>query len=238
MHNIYTLFKRELKGYFNSAIAYICITVFLVTVNWMFFRVFFFEGQAHLRNFFSLIPWVFLFFVPAVTMRLWAEEKKSGTFEVLMTLPVKDYEVVLGKYLASYLFLLITLALTGGIPITLAYLGNPDWGPVIGGYLGLLLMGGVYLAIGIFCSSLTQNQIVAFIVSVACSFILFILGENLVLFAVADFLVPFFQYLGLNRHFASIARGVIDSRDIIYYVSVITFFLYLNIRSLESRKWR
>lgn len=236
MHNIYTIFKRELKGYFNSAIAYICITVFLVLVNWLFFRSFFLGGQAHLRNFFSLIPWVFLFFVPAITMRLWAEEKKSGTFEILMTLPVKDYEVVLGKFLASYFFLFVTLALTIGIPISAAYLGNPDWGPIIGGYLGLLLMGGVYLAIGLFCSSLTLNQIVAFITSIGVSFALFIVGENMVLFALPDYLVPFFEYLGLNTHFTSISRGVIDSRDIIYYVSAISFFLYLNVRALESRK--
>ena len=236
MNNIYTIFKRELKGYFNSAIAYICITVFLVLVNWLFFRVFFIEGQANLRNFFGLIPWIFLFFVPAITMRLWAEEKKLGTFEILMTLPVKDYEVVLGKFLASYLFLLLALALTIGIPITAAYLGNPDWGPIIGGYLGLLLMGGVYLAIGLFCSSLTLNQIVAFIISIAVCFALFIMGENIVLFSLPDFLVPSFEYLGLANHFTSISRGVIDSRDIIYYLSVIYFFLYLNVRALESRK--
>jgi ABC-2 type transport system permease protein len=238
MHNIYAIFKRELKGYFNSAIAYICITVFLVLVNWLFFRVFFFEGQAHLRNFFSLVPWVFLFFIPAITMRLWAEEKKLGTFEILMTLPVRDYEVVLGKFLASYLFLLITLILTFGIPASVAYLGDPDWGPVIGGYLGLLLMGGVYLAVGLFCSSLTLNQIVAFIISVTLSFALFIMGENIVLFALPDWLVAPVEYLSLNTHFASISRGVIDSRDVIYYLSAIFFFLYLNVRSLESRKWR
>jgi ABC-2 type transport system permease protein len=236
MNNIYTIFKRELKGYFNSAIAYICITVFLVLVKWLFFRVFFIEGQANLRNFFGLIPWIFLFFVPAITMRLWAEEKKLGTFEILMTLPVKDYEVVLGKFLASYLFLLLALALTIGIPITAAYLGNPDWGPIIGGYLGLFLMGGVYLAIGLFCSALTLNQIVAFIISIAVSFALFIMGDNIVLFSLPDFLVPSFEYLGLANHFTSISRGVIDSRDIIYYLSVIYFFLYLNVRALESRK--
>ncbi len=238
MNHVFAIFKREFKGYFNSAIAYICITVFLVLVNWLFFRGFFIENQANLRQFFRLIPWVFLFFVPAITMRLWAEEKKLGTYEILMTLPVKDYEVVLGKFLASYMFLFITIALTIGIPITAACLGNPDWGPIIGGYLGILLMGGVYLAIGIFCSSLTLNQIVAFIISVTISFALFIVGGNIVLFAVPNFLVPLFEYLGLANHFDSISRGVIDSRDIIYYLSVMFFFLYLNVRTLESRKWR
>ncbi len=237
MNPIFAIFKRELKEYFNSAIAYICITVFLVLVNWLFFRGFFIEGQANLRQFFNLIPWIFLFFIPAITMRLWAEEKRLGTYEILMTLPVKDYEVVLGKFLASYMFLFITIALTIGIPITVAYLGDPDWGPIIGGYVGILLMGGVYLAIGLFCSSLTLNQIVAFIISITLAFVLFIIGENIVLFAIPNFLVPSFEYLGLANHFDNISSGVIDSRDIIYYLSLIFFFLYLNVRTLESRKW-
>jgi len=238
MRNILTIMRRELKGYFNSPIAYICITVFLVLVNWLFFRVFFVEGQASLRSFFALIPWVFLFFIPAVTMRLWAEEMRQGTFEVLMTLPVKDYEAVLGKYLAGLVFLLITLGFTFTVPLTVAYLGKPDWGPIWGGYLGLLLMGAAFLAIGAFASCLTVNQIVAFILGIAISFALFILGENIVLFALPDFLVPVAEFLGLSSHFQSISRGVVDSRDILYYLSLIGFFLYLNVRTLESRKWR
>ncbi len=235
MSNIFTIFRRELKGYFNSPIAYICITVFLVLANGLFLRTFFIEGQASLRGFFALVPWIFLFFIPAVAMRLWAEEKKLGTFEMLMTLPVKNYEAVLGKYLAGFLLLFITLGLTITLPVTLAYLGQPDWGPVLGGYAGLLFMGGAYLAIGIFASSVTVNQIVAFILGIAISFGLFIMGEGIVLFSLPEPLVPIFEFMGLNTHFLSIARGVIDSRDIIYYMSVISLFLFLTVRAIERR---
>ncbi len=235
---ISTLIKKELASYFNSPVAYICITVFLVTTNWLFFRFFFVENQAEMRYFFGVLPWIYLFFVPALTMRLWAEEKRAGTFEVLLTLPVKDYELVLGKFGASFLFLSLVLGLTFTIPATVAYLGNPDWGPIIGGYLGLLLVGGVYLSIGSFASSLTKNQIIAFILGVVFPFILLMLGDNLFLFSLPASLVPLFKYLGLGSHFESITKGVIDSRDIVYYCSLIFFFLYINIRSLESRYWK
>jgi len=236
MYNILTILYRELKGYFNSAIAYICVTVFLALVNGLFLRIFFVEDEASLRSFFAIVPWIFLFFIPAVTMRLWAEEKKLGTFELLMTLPVRDYEAVLGKYLASFLLLLITLGLTASLPVTLAYLGEPDWGPIIGGYTGLLFMGGAYLAIGIFASSVTVNQIVAFILGSAISFGLFILGENMVLFALPESWAPILEFMGLNTHFLSISRGVMDSRDVIYYLSVISLFLFLTVRAIESRR--
>jgi ABC-2 type transport system permease protein len=190
-----------------------------------------------MRGYFTLLPWIFLFFIPAVTMRLWAEEKKLGTIEVLMTLPVNDYEVIIGKYLAAYLFLALTILLSISLPITLVILGGTDLGPIIGGYLGALLMGGAYLAIGLFASSLSENQIVAFILGIAFCFGLFIIGENFVLMAIPARFAALFSYLGLGTHFESIGRGVIDTRDIIYYLSVIGFFIFLNIRSLESRKW-
>ena len=237
MRNIVAIFKKEFRAYFDSPIAYIFITAFLICSMWIFFKGFFLIGQVLMRGYFSLLPWLFLFFVPAVTMRLWAEEKKLGTIEVLMTLPVNDYEVILGKYLAAYLFLGLTVLLSISLPITLAILGEPDLGPIIGGYLGALLMGGAYLAIGLFASSLSENQIVAFIMGIVFCFGLFIVGENFVLMAVPSRLAPIFSYLGLGSHFESIGRGIIDTRDIIYYVSVIGFFLFLNIRSLESRKW-
>lgn len=237
MRNILALFKKEFRAYFDSPIAYIFITAFLISSMWIFFRGFFLVGQTVMRGYFSLLPWLFLFFVPAITMRLWAEEKKIGTLEVLMTLPVKDYEVILGKYLAAYLFLSLTILLSITLPITLALLGGPDLGPIIGGYLGALLMGGAYLAIGLFSSSLTENQIIAFILGIFFCFCLFIIGENFVLMALPSKLASFFSYLGLGYHFQSIGRGIIDTRDFIYYLSVIGFFLFLNIRSLESRKW-
>jgi len=184
------------------------------------------------------MPWMFLFFVPAITMRLWAEEKKLGTMEILMTMPVRDHEVVLGKFCASFAFLILTVALSFPLAITVLALGDPDGGPIIGSYLGVLLMGGAYLAIGLFISSLTENQIIAFIVSIVVIFGLILIGEDIVLFSVPEFFVPIFSYLSLGGHFDSIGRGVIDSRDLIYYFSVIGFFLYLNVRKLETGKWK
>jgi ABC-2 type transport system permease protein len=242
MRNFYAILKKEFKSYFNLPIAYIYITVFLVLSNWLFLRVFFIAGQASMRNFFGFMPWMFLFFVPAITMRLWAEEKKLGTMEVLMTLPVRDYQVVLGKFFASFCFLILTVGLSFPLVITVAVLANPDpgvdFGPIIGSYLGVLLMGGAYLAIGLFISSLTENQIIAFIISIVVIFALIIVGEDIVLFSVPDPLVPIFDYLSLGKHFDSISRGVIDSRDLVYYFSMIGFFLYLNVRKLETGKWK
>ena len=170
-------------------------------------------------------------------MRSWAEEKKVKTLELLLTWPVSDVEVVAGKFLASFCFLGLSILLSLTIPVTIAILGNPDLGPVAGGYLGALLMGAAYLAIGLWVSSLTENQIVAFIVGVVVTFVMFIVGSPFVTMAAPSRLVPVLTYIGLGSHFDSIGRGVIDSRDIVYYLSVISFFLFLNVRSLESRKW-
>jgi ABC-2 type transport system permease protein len=238
MKTILTIFWKEFRGYFNSPIAYIFIISFLVFTNWLFFKGFFLMNQSSLRSFFSILPWVFLFLAPAVTMRSWAEEKKLGTIELLMTLPVKDYEVVLGKFLAGFIFLIVTLLCTFPLPLTVMLVGNPDIGPIWGGYAGAFLMGGAYLAIGCFASSLTENQIVAFIIAIFLSFTLLIIGENLVIMNLPTALVPVFTFLGLGAHFESIGRGVIDSRDIIYYISIIGFFLFLNGLSVESRKWK
>ena len=238
MNNIAAIFKKEFRSYFNSPIAYIFITFFLAISAWFFFRSFFIVNQAELRGYFGLMPWLFLLFIPAVTMKLWAEEKKIGTVEILMTLPIKDYEVVIGKYLASFALLAVTVIFSFSLPMTVAYLGNPDSGPIVGGYIGLILMGGAYLSIGLLASTLTENQIVAFILGIVMSFVLLIIGEDIVLFNAPNWVVPIFSYLGLGAHFSSILRGVIDSRDLIYYLSVIGFFIYLSVLSLESRKWR
>ena len=238
MRNILTIFQKEFKSYFNSPIAYIFIITFILFSSWLFFRTFFLIGQAHLRSLFSIFPWLFLILAPSITMRAWAEEKKMGTIEVLMTLPLKDYEVVLGKFLASFFFMFTTVVLTFPLAITVYSLGIPDTGSIIGGYIGAVLMGGAYLAIGLFCSSLTNNQIVAFIISTVSCFILLIIGEDIVLMSAPDTVVPLFSYLGLGTHFESISRGVIDSRDLLYYFSTIGFFLFLNTLALESRKWK
>ena len=191
-----------------------------------------------MRGFFGLMPWIFLFFIPAVTMKLWAEEKKIGTIEILMTLPIRDYEVVIGKFLACLALFAVTILLTLVIPFSVMYLGSPDVGTLITGYIGLLLMGGAYIAIGFFASTLTENQIVAFIIGIAICFALLLIGEDIVLFKTPNWLFPIFSYLGLGAHYSSILRGVLDSRDIIYYLSVIGFFLYLSTLAVESRKGR
>lgn len=233
-----SILRKEFRSYFSSPTGFVFLTAFLILSSWMFFRVFFIVGQASLRPFFTIMPWLFLFFVPAAAMRMWAEERKLGTDEILLTLPVRDSEVVLGKFLAGLVFLAVAIGLTFALPLTVALLGNPDPGPIIGGYVGVLLLGAAYLSIGLYASSLTENQIVAFIVAISVSFALFIIGEDIVLIAVPKWMAPTLRYLGLGQHFASIARGVIDSRDLIYYASVICFFLYLNVRTVESRKWR
>ena len=238
MQNINIIFKKEIRSYFNSPIAYIFITFFLGISSWLFFQTFFFSNQAEMRGFFGLMPWIFLFFIPAVTMKLWAEEKKMGTAEILMTLPIRDYEVVIGKFLASFGLLAVSVLFSLGIPISVAILGDPDGGTIVCGYLGLLLMGGAYLAIGMFASTLTENQIIAFIIGITTCFVLLIIGTDYVLFSAPDWLYPIFSYLGLGVHYSSILRGVIDSRDIIYYLSIMGFFLYISTLMVESRKWR
>ena len=238
MRNINAIFKKEFRSYFNSPIAYIFMTVFLGISSWLFFRTFFITAQAEMRGLFGLMPWIFLFFIPAVTMKLWAEEKKIGTAEILMTLPIRDYEVVLGKFFASFGLLAVTALFSLCIPISVAIVGDPDGGTIICGYLGLLLMGAAYLSIGLFASTLTENQIVGFILGICACFLLLIIGEEIVLFSTPNWLYPIFSYLGLGTHYSSILRGVIDSRDIIYYLTIIGFFLYLSTRSVESRKWR
>ncbi len=234
---IFAIFKKEFRSYFVSPVAYVMITIFLIVSNWLFFNTYFLDKEASMRLFIARMPWIFLFFIPAITMRIWAEEKKLGTIELLMTLPIKDYEAVIGKFISSFAFLVLCLILTFSVPATVAYTGNPDWGPVIGGYLGALLMGTAYLSLGLFISSITENQIIAFIIAIMISFVFLIIGDNFVLYSVPYFLVPLFEYLGFGSHFMSISRGVIDSRDLIYYFSFIFFFIFLNIRSVESRKW-
>jgi len=236
LQKIYTLFKKELFGYFNSPIAYIFIAVFLIVGNWLFFNSFFVLGQADMRNYFILLPWIFLFLTPAITMRVWAEEKRSGTIEFLLTLPITDWQAVLGKFLSALAFLAVALLLTSSIPITVASLGNADLGPIIGSYLGAIFMGAAYLSIGLFISALTKNQIIAFIASIAVCFVLFFIGNNFIVMTAPQFLAPLLQFLGLGAHFDSIARGVIDTKDIIYYLSVIWLFLWLNKQIIELRK--
>lgn len=235
MSKVYTIFKRELKAYFNSPIAYIVITVFLLISGWFSSASLFLVNQATLRGAFGIIPLILVFFVPAITMRLISEERKSGTIELLVTMPVKDLDIILGKFLAALALLAVAILLTLTYATAVSVLGDLDPGPVIGGYLGLLLMGAAYLSIGVFASSLTENQIVAFIIGFLVVFALFMIDQ--ILMFVPASLVSFFEYLSIDYHFANISRGVIDTRDLVYYLSVTFFALLLATRSLESRKW-
>lgn len=232
---IYPIFKKELKSYFVSPVAYIVLTVFLLISGWFFSSSFFLINQATLRGGFSIIPIIFIFFAPAITMRLIAEEKKSGTIELLVTMPVRDSEIILGKFFAALALLSVAVLLTFPYAIIVSFLGDLDWGPVIGGYLGLILMGAAYLAIGLFASTLTENQVVAFIIGLFFVFTLFMLDK--VLIFVPQGLVSILEYLSIEYHFTNISRGVIDSRDIIYYLSLIIFTLFLAIRGLGNRRW-
>ena len=233
--NVGTIFQKELRSYFNSAVAYVVIVVFLAIVGWVYTSSMFLVNVASLRIMFEWIPLVFLFVVPAVTMRLLAEEKKGGTIELLTTKPLHDWEIVAGKFLAAWALIGIALLPTLIYYITVAFLGDIDNGPVIGGYLGLLLMAGVYVAIGLLASSLTENQIVAFIIGLLMMFAFYMMDKILIF--VPDFMTSVVEYLGIDFHFANIARGVIDSRDVVYFGSVLGFTLYLSVVSLERRKW-
>lgn len=235
---IWTLFKKELMSYFNSPIAYIFIGVFLVVGNWLFFSSFFVAQEASMRNYFSLLPWIFLFLSPAVTMRLWAEERKSGTIEFLLTLPVTNWQVVLAKFFGALAFMFLTLLLSISIPVSVSFLGRMDMGPVIGGYLGALFLAGAYLSLGLFISSFTKNQIIAFVLGLVACFIFFIIGADFILISLPNFWAGLFSFLGLGSHFDNIARGVIDTKDVVYYLSFIFLFLWLNAEIVKKRAWK
>jgi ABC-2 type transport system permease protein len=228
--------RREIRTYFNSPVAYIVVPAFTIITGVLFFMQLFVEKQADLRGFFGIMPLMFMFLAPALTMRLLADEKASGTLELLITLPVRDWEIVVGKFLAALFLLCTALGLTLAFAITVRSLGPLDRGPAIGGYLGLVLMGGAFLAIGLMASSFTRNSIVSFIVAFAISFVLYLIGK------VTQFVPPSLQavtsFLSIDGHFDNISRGVIDSRDVVYYFSMIGVSLLIATLSLESRKWR
>jgi ABC-2 type transport system permease protein len=228
--------KRELRTYFNSPVAYIVVTVFMLLAGYLFWNTVFIERQAEMRGYFGLMPMLFTFIIPAITMRLLAEEKHTGTLELLITMPIRDWEVVVGKFLAAVGLLAALLLLTMVYAFTLAAIGPVDKGPAYGGFLGLLLMGSAYAAIGVMASSLTRNQIVAFILAFAISFGLYLFGR--VVQIVPPTLQPLVAFLSIDNHFEAISRGVIDTRDVFYYLSVIAVSLVVATVSLESRKWK
>ena len=219
-----TVGKREFKSYFFSPVAYIISTIFLVITGWFFFSTFFLAGRADMRDFFSLLPMILAFIIPAITMRVFSEEYRSGSFEILATLPLSEGDIVGGKYLASLSLSMIMMAPTIFYALSISLIGNLDWGPVIGGYLGALLLAGAFTAIGIFASSLTQNQIIAFIISVSICFFLAVVDKMLLV--IPPVLRGIFQNIGSGYHFASISKGVLDSRDLLYFFTVIFLGLY------------
>jgi ABC-2 type transport system permease protein len=242
MRNILAIFKRELEAYFATPVAYVFIVIFLFLNGIFTFYLgdFYERNQADLEPFFQFHPWLYLFLIPAISMRLWAEERKTGTIELLMTLPVSLAQAVLGKFLAAWCFTAIALALTFPIWITVNYLGDPDNTVILAGYLGSLLMAGGFLAIGSCISALTKNQVIAFVVSVVICFAFILSGFPIVL----DFfrawapqaLVEAISSFSFLTHFYSIRRGVIDLRDVIYFATLMAFWLYANTVVIEAKK--
>lgn len=242
MNDIKIIMNREFKAYFYSPIAYVFGIIFILLNSGIFMFHFFFYGNASMREFFSILPITLaLIFIPAVSMRLWSEEKKLGTIELLMTSPMSSRDIVLGKFLASFLFYLVALAGTLVIPIMLFILGKPDFGPIFGGYLGSILLGGFFLSIGIFISGFFDDQIVSLIItSLSCGFLALIGWQYvpMVIDGWFDGLGEFFyNYIGITRHFNDIERGVIDIRSIIYFLSFTGLFLTLNVKYLDGRKY-
>lgn len=224
MRQVKHIFKKEFSVYFISPIAYIVISIFLLMTGWFFFTTFFLYNQANLRNFFDLLPIIFSFVVPAITMRLFSEELNVGSHEILLTMPVTFRDVVLGKFMAAVVFIAAMLLPTLAYPITVSFLGQLDWGPVAGGYIGAILLGAAFSAIGLFASSLTRNQIIAFIIGMTICFSLTLIDK--MLFFLPQSMLGVLVYLGADFHFENISKGIIDSRDILYFLSVSFLALY------------
>ena len=242
MKPILPIIKRELLSYFRSPVAYVFIIIFLVSTagtTW-YLGNFFESNEASLELFFFFHPWLYLILIPAVGMRLWAEDRRQGTIEILLTLPVGLGTAVLGKFLAAWLFIGAALALTFPMAITTAYLGDPDWGVLLTGYLGSFLMGGAYLAISCFTSSLTKNQVVSFITSFMVCLVLVLLGWGVLTRTLNDlfpmWLADLISQFSFTTHFNGIRRGLIDLRDVIYFLSIIGAMLMANVMVLENKK--
>lgn len=242
MRSTLVIFRRELASYFSTPLAYVFIVIFLASSGAFTFYLgnIFQRGQADLQSFFQYHPWLYLFLIPAVAMRLWSEERKTGTIELLMTLPVSTTEAVLGKFLAAWAFIAIALVLTFPIWLTVNYLGDPDNGIIVASYVGSLVMAGSYLAIGACVSALTKNQVIAFIVAVVVCFLFLTSGLEIVLAFFRNWAPPFvvdaIASMSFLTHFSSVTRGVIDLKDVIFFGSVIGIALYVNVAFIEIKK--
>lgn len=238
MNRVITLAKKELNSYFNVPLGYVVAGVFLIASGYLFTQNFFLYSQATMRSFFSMMPLVLLFILPAVTMSSWAEEKKSGTAEVLLTLPVENIQAVLGKFLSAFAFLVILLAFTFPIPLMVVSLGVPDQGMILAGYVGTLFLGAAYIAIGLWVSSVTKNQIIAFLGALMLILAFYLAGSSMILDTMPGLVAMIGKDLSLATHFDSMLRGVLSLKDIVYYVSMVLLFLFLNARAVGERNWK
>jgi ABC-2 type transport system permease protein len=240
--NIKAIFKRELFGYFGSPVAYVFIIIFLLLLGFFTFNIgmFFETNQADFRGFFDWHPWVYIFLIPAVAMRLWAEDRRLGTIELLLTFPITVAEAILGKFLAAWCFLGICLMLTFPLVFTVMYLGNPDLGVAFCAYVGSFLLAGAFLSVGIMTSSATRSQVISFILSVVLCLFLILAGYPPVLDSLYGWapawMVNLVSQLSFLTHFQSITRGVLDARDLLYYASVMVFFLFVTGVIIQNRR--
>jgi ABC-2 type transport system permease protein len=237
MRNTITIARRELKSYFDSPIAYIVIVAFLAVAGWIYFSSLFLAGRADMRTFFQPSPFsptmLLVILAPAVTMRLIAEERKTGTIELLTTMPITDLEVIAGKFMAALGLILAALALTLVYPISVTAIGELDWGPVVSGYVGVILFSAALLSVGLLCSTWTRNQIVAFIVAfLACAILYFIFWLQ---FFMPQILAPLVEFASVSSHLDNLSRGVIDTRDVMYYLTLTGGALFLAERSLARQ---
>ncbi|MFP4364551.1 MAG: ABC transporter permease [Spirochaetia bacterium] len=239
MNKIMPIIRKEMKSYFNSPIAYIVVIFFLIfTSVWLFLiQQFFNMDTASMRPYFQIMPIVFVILVPAMTMRSWAEEKKMGTEELLLTLPFRESHVVIGKFLAAFILLAIMVGLSIPVPLSISVLGDFDIGPIIGEYLGVLLLGATGLSIGLFISSVSTNQITAFIFGVIALLIVTLIGQINLVMNLPEWLANVINYISLDFHFDSFRKGLIDTRDMLFFICVSFLFLYLNMKVLIFKKW-
>ena len=233
------VFKREFLGYFRSPVAYVFLIVFLIaTIGCAFFLGQFFRANtASLESYFLYLPWLFLFLIPAAGMRLWSEEMRTGTLELLFTLPVTTLDAVIGKFLAAWAFLAIAILLSFPLVITVAYLGNPDWGILVASYLGAILMAGAFLSVCSLVSALTKNQIISFVIGVLVCFVLDLLGASVFTGFLTNYLpVPLVDVISnfsFITHFDAFMKGIIDPKDVVFFLSLAGFALFLNVVALE-----
>lgn len=230
LEKISVVVNKELMLYFNSPIAYIVVSTFLLISGFFYSRPLFVQNYATLRHLFELLPLLFLFFIPAITMRIYSEEYKTGTIEIMYTLPLNKIEILCGKYIASLVVIIISIVLTFIYPLTLVFLGKLDIGATISGYFGVILLSLFYTSVSLLGSSLTKNQIVSFIVSFFILFVFFLIGK------LGMFVPPTLAYIGIDVHYDNFVRGIVDVRDIVYFVSLTLFFLYISYLSASLEK--